>query len=159
MYAERFENFKAMSARGHSNFALLLVDLDKFKFINDTYGHDVGDAVLVETARRLIDSTRAVDVVARLGGDEFAILLDGSEPLMSVQTVCQRLIDLNSQPILFKQHQLRVSMSVGAAIYGIDGTDQTELYKSADLALYESKRQGRNTWRCFSDGAMQSIAV
>jgi len=149
LFTERFENFKATSTRNNKNFALLLIDLDKFKYINDTYGHDAGDAVLVVTAERLIKATRAVDVVARLGGDEFAVLLDGSEPAMSIKVVCERIMAACQDPIVFANQQLIVSMSIGAAIYVEHGSFQAELYKSADMALYEAKGSGRNTWRCF----------
>jgi diguanylate cyclase (GGDEF)-like protein len=149
LFSERFENFKATSDRANRKFALLLIDLDKFKFINDTYGHDAGDAVLVATAERLMKSTRAVDVVARLGGDEFAVLLDGSEPMTSITAVCERMMMLSADPIVFGRHQFIVSLSIGGAIFGEHGNFQAELYKSADMALYEAKGSGRNTWRCY----------
>jgi diguanylate cyclase (GGDEF)-like protein len=150
LFAERFENFRAVSERSKNKFALLLIDLDKFKTINDTFGHDAGDAVLIATTERLLSATRAVDVVARLGGDEFAILLDGSEPRMSIDAVCERLMVMCEQPITFKDQQFIVSMSIGAAIYVLHGSLQAELYKAADIALYEAKDSGRNTWRCSS---------
>ena len=150
LFTERFENFRAVSERSKNKFALLLIDLDKFKHINDTFGHDAGDAVLIATTERLLKATRAVDVVARLGGDEFAILLDGTEPKISIDAVCDRIMVMCEQPIIFRDQKFIVSMSIGAAIYGLHGSLQAELYKAADLALYEAKGSGRNTWRCSS---------
>ncbi len=148
LFSQRFEHFIALVRRDRVQFALLLIDLDKFKAINDTYGHDAGDAVLLVIKDRLKQATRAVDVVARLGGDEFAILLDGSVPEESIQIVCERIINMCTYPIIFGQLQLFITVSIGAAIFGTHGTTQTTLYKTADLALYEAKGSGRNTWRC-----------
>jgi len=156
LFTERFENFKASATRGNKTFALLLIDLDRFKYINDTYGHDAGDAVLLKTTERLIQATRAVDVVARLGGDEFAILLDSSEPEMSIRKVCERIMDSCMAPIVFGNQQFIVTMSIGAAIYGAHGSFQAELYKSADMALYEAKGGGRNTWRSYGQPSPQA---
>jgi diguanylate cyclase (GGDEF)-like protein len=147
LFAERFDNFSALANRNKEIFSLLLIDLDKFKYINDTFGHDAGDAVLIATAERLKLATRAVDVVARLGGDEFAILLVGSKPEQVIQTVCDRILEMALNPIPFGEQQFIVSMSIGAAIYGTHGNTQAELYKAADLALYDAKTSGRNAWR------------
>ena len=157
LFSERFENFKAAATRDNKNFALLLIDLDKFKYINDNYGHDAGDAVLVATSERLLKATRAVDVVARLGGDEFAILLDGADPAISIKVVCERIMQSCLDPIVFSNQQFMVTMSIGAAIYLDHGSFQAELYKSADMALYEAKGSGRNTWRCYGHPAIDQI--
>ncbi|MBV8664990.1 MAG: diguanylate cyclase [Burkholderiaceae bacterium] len=148
LFAERFENFRALAERNGTRFALLLVDLDKFKLVNDTYGHDAGDAVLVVTAERLKLATRAVDFVGRLGGDEFAVLLDHLDPESTIEAVCQRIIKMFAEPIAFSQQELPMSASIGVAIFGVHGSTQAELYKAADLALYEAKNHGRNTWFC-----------
>ena len=149
LFNQRFEDFSALSRRDNQPFTLLLTDLDKFKAINDTYGHDAGDAVLIATTERLKASTREVDVVARLGGDEFAILLSGASDREAIRLVCERIAAMNVEPIAVGATQFVVSMSIGAAVFGMHGRSQADLYKSADLALYEAKSGGRNTWRLF----------
>ncbi len=150
LFAERFANFRAASERNHSGFTLILVDLDKFKAINDTLGHAAGDAVLIGTAQRLKSVTREVDVVARLGGDEFAILLDATVATEDIAGVCQRLLQSFAQPMEFEGHAVQVGISMGGAVYPRDALSQSELYKVADGALYEAKKAGRNTWRIYS---------
>jgi diguanylate cyclase (GGDEF)-like protein len=152
LFAERFENFRALAERNRASFALLLIDLDKFKNVNDTYGHDAGDAVLIATTERLKLATRAVDFVGRLGGDEFAVLLDYFEPENAIPVVCERIIRMFAEPIVFGDLKLAISASIGVAIFGRHGVTQPELYKAADLALYEAKNRGRNRW--FSSQAM-----
>jgi diguanylate cyclase (GGDEF)-like protein len=147
LFAERFANFRASADRNRVGFTLLLVDLDKFKAINDTLGHAVGDAVLIATAQRLAAATREVDVVARLGGDEFAILLDATSTPDAIAAVCARLLESFVLPVAFEAHAVQVGISLGGAVYPRHGVSQSELYKAADVALYEAKEAGRNTWR------------
>lgn len=131
-------------------FALLLIDCDKFKSINDTLGHDAGDAFLIEASRRLETAVRASDRVARLGGDEFAILLTGEHDEAGIGKACERIVQSFAAPVEFKGLSIAAGVSIGAAIYPQDGKDSEMLYKSADLALYEVKRRGGNGWRCYS---------
>jgi diguanylate cyclase (GGDEF)-like protein len=147
MFGDYCRRMIAASERQDGGFALLLIDLDHFKQVNDTLGHDAGDALLVETARRLRTIARRADVVARLGGDEFAILLADTAIPSAVDIACHRIQDAFDRPILYEGHEMRTSPSTGVALFPIDGTTQDALYKSADLALYEAKRSGRHTWR------------
>jgi len=147
MFGDWCRQMIASAERQDGGFALLLIDLDHFKQVNDTLGHDAGDALLVETARRLRHIARKADVVARLGGDEFAILLADTAVPSAVDTACQRIQEAFDRPILHEGHEMRTSPSIGVALFPVDGTTQDELYKSADLALYEAKRSGRRTWR------------
>jgi diguanylate cyclase (GGDEF)-like protein len=147
MFGDYCRQMIATCERQNGGFALLLIDLDHFKQINDTLGHDAGDALLVETARRLRTIARKADVVARLGGDEFAILLADTAIPSAVDIACRRVLDAFHAPVLHEGHAMRTSPSVGVALFPTDGTTQDELYKSADLALYQAKRGGRNTWR------------
>jgi diguanylate cyclase (GGDEF)-like protein len=147
LFAERFGNFRASADRSRNGFTLLLVDLDKFKAINDTLGHAAGDAVLIATAQRLKAATREVDVVARLGGDEFALLLDATSAPDAIAGVCARLLEGFAPRVEFEGHAVQVGISLGGAVYPRDGVSQSELYKAADVALYEAKEAGRNTWR------------
>ena len=147
MFGDYCRQMIASAERQDNGFALLLIDLDHFKQVNDTLGHDAGDALLVETARRLRTIARKADVVARLGGDEFAILLADTAVPSAVDIACRRIQDAFDAPILHEGHEMRTSPSIGVALFPHDGTTQDELYKSADLALYEAKRSGRHTWR------------
>ena len=147
MFGDYCRQMIAAAERQDSGFALLLIDLDHFKQVNDTLGHDAGDALLVETARRLRGIARKADVVARLGGDEFAILLADTGVPSAVDIVCHRICEAFDTPIPHAGHAMRTSPSIGVALFPSDGTTQDELYKSADVALYEAKREGRHTWR------------
>ena len=147
MFGDYCRRMIAACERQDGGFALLLIDLDHFKQVNDTLGHDAGDALLVETARRLRHIARKSDVVARLGGDEFAILLADTAVPSAVDIACRRILEAFEAPVLHEGHPMRTSPSIGVALFPADGTTQDELYKSADLALYEAKREGRNTWR------------
>lgn len=142
------EDFDRMCApETGDEFTLLLIDVDDFKAINDTYGHDAGDAVLVETSNRLQSAVRSTDQVARLGGDEFSILLIGRRDEEWLHKICDRIVDSFSAPVSFNDDTIRTTVSVGVASYPKDGDTQEKLYKSADIALYEAKRLGRNNWQ------------
>jgi diguanylate cyclase (GGDEF)-like protein len=143
--------------RKRDPFAFLVIDLDHFKEINDTMGHDAGDEVLVEFGRRLTAALREDDTVARLGGDEFAILLPNTSERDSIEHVCERLLKCASTPIFFQGEPLHVSSSIGVALFPDDGETWTALYKAADLALYEVKRAGRNGFRLSGDAHEEQI--
>jgi len=141
------EEFGKMCNEGKGyEFGLLLVDVDRFKTINDTFGHDAGDKFLVVTAQRLGLAVRSTDKVARLGGDEFAILLAGTIDEECLRRVCDRIVESFSEPVSFRNGSILASVSVGIALFPEDGDTPESLNKSADLALYEAKRRGRNTW-------------
>jgi diguanylate cyclase (GGDEF)-like protein len=156
MFEDRFDIMAAMARRKGEQFALAMVDLDRFKEINDQHGHDAGDALLQEAAKRLIASVRQSDSVSRLGGDEFAIVLAEAKNAAAIDLVCQRIVDSFAAPIRFQEIEMRTSASVGVALFPEHGANMSELYKSADLALYEAKRQGRNTWRWFQPDLNQT---
>jgi diguanylate cyclase (GGDEF)-like protein len=152
------------AARQRRRFALLMIDFDKFKQINDTLGHDAGDALLVAAGHRLQSTLRVSDRVARLGGDEFAILLDDLggthvEQLAIIDSVCQRVVDSFTESVPFKESKIRTSASIGVAIYPDHGSSREELCKSADLALYEAKRSGRNGWRYYIRNSAEAPVV
>jgi len=132
--------------RGHGHFALLLVDLDGFKQVNDVDGHDAGDALLVAVAERLKALVRESDHVARLGGDEFAVLLPTNDP-EALEATCARMRSSLAAPLHLGERVIQVTASIGVAVCPEEGTTPDSLYKSADLALYEAKRAGRNAWR------------
>jgi len=141
LFDEMAHSQLARSQREGSPFAILAVDLDHFKAVNDACGHAVGDAVLCEVARRMQACVRSFDVLARLGGDEFLVLLTGADATLS-QEVAQRLIETLSQP--FEGTQTPVSASVGIALYPDHGEDIRQLFVRADQALYAAKRKGRH---------------
>ncbi|KQQ18270.1 diguanylate cyclase [Methylobacterium sp. Leaf123] len=133
--------------------AVLMLDLDRFKTVNDTLGHPVGDALLRKVAERLRRATRSGDVVARLGGDEFAILQvnphAGVEQPHAAEALARRLVDLVGRTYVVEGHMLNVGVSVGVAIAPTDGQNADDLLKHADLALYRAKAAGRGTYRFF----------
>jgi diguanylate cyclase (GGDEF)-like protein len=136
--------------------ALLCLDLDKFKGVNDTLGHPVGDRLLREVATRLKDSVRATDTVARLGGDEFAVVKAGIHQPGDCRILAQRLIDSISAPYEFDGHKIIIGTSIGIALVPKDGEDCDDLMKAADMALYRSKAEGRG--RCtFFEPAMDPL--
>ena len=132
--------------------ALLFVDLDGFKAINDTYGHEAGDEVLRETARRLQAGIRESDLAARLAGDEFLIALRHLSGQEYAGTVASKLLDALARPYHFRGHELRISASLGIAIYPDDAGGADELVKCADQAMYRAKEAGKNTYRYYASG-------
>ena len=149
LFNDELQSRVALAVRLGNPFALLLVDLDFFKDVNDTVGHDAGDALLVEVAQRLCTAVRDADRVARLGGDEFAVLLSNVSGHNGIEIVCQRIVDSLALPVAFESHTLRVSASIGVALCPGHASSANTLYKAADVALYAAKRSGRNTWRWY----------
>ncbi|USX17371.1 GGDEF domain-containing protein [Oxalobacteraceae bacterium OTU3CAMAD1] len=150
MFTDEIRRMAAQTQRDGVPFTLLLIDLDRFKEINDTFGHDAGDALLVEAAARLRQAVRQTDRVARLGGDEFAVLLAPLSNTTVGGMICQRIVDDMARPIMHHAIEMRVSASIGGAHF-TSAENVDDLYKAADLALYQAKAAGRNTWRL--DGA------
>ncbi|MGN8344418.1 EAL domain-containing protein [Pseudomonas sp. SMV71] len=141
----------ALVAKEHSApLTLLMVDLDNFKPINDSLGHPAGDAVLLEVAQRLRDSTREQDLVARLGGDEFVVVLNGMDSTTEIDRFCARLIDSLQQPIHYETHSLHIGASIGIAVSRRQGYIPGELIRCADIALYQAKSEGKKTWCYFA---------
>jgi diguanylate cyclase (GGDEF)-like protein len=139
----------ALARRNRSSLALLMLDLDHFKDINDSLGHSVGDLLLCELAQRLRQCLREDDMVARLGGDEFIFVLEQVEAA-DTAAVARKLIDMIGQPYRIGVHDLKVSASIGIALYPADGADLEALLQSADAAMYQVKRAGRHDYRFFT---------
>jgi diguanylate cyclase (GGDEF)-like protein len=135
--------------RPATSFAILCLDLDRFKAVNDTQGHAVGDLLLKAVAERMRKSMRSTDLIARLGGDEFAVLMDTLDEERTPEIVAQRLVDALSRPYEIGGHQLLIGASVGIAIGPVDGASTNEVLIAADLALYAAKAAGRGTYRFF----------
>jgi diguanylate cyclase (GGDEF)-like protein/PAS domain S-box-containing protein len=133
--------------------SLLMIDLDNFKPINDSLGHPAGDAVLQEVAVRLRECTRELDIVARLGGDEFIVVLNGMDSHHEIDKFCTRLIGSLHQPVVFEHHPLHIGASIGIALSRRHGYLPSDLIRYADIALYQAKSEGKNTW-CYFEAHM-----
>lgn len=136
---DRLEHLIEQSARNMSSFALLYIDLDKFKVINDTKGHTFGDQVLIEISLRLKQSIRNSDTVARIGGDEFIVLLEDITNKSNISTMVETIIKVLNSPIDISGETLEISSSVGVSIYPHDGTTADALIAAADKAMYNEK--------------------
>ncbi len=160
MFTEYFRRLLALKRRQKGAFALLMIDLDDFKEVNDTFGHDAGDALLKEVARRLNLLVRESDCFARLGGDEFAMLLAESNQYDGVENVCRKIVESFHEPILFQGIALRTTPSIGVVLYPGNGESQDKLYKMADVALYRVKSEGGNAWQwCAEDPDLTSAGA
>jgi diguanylate cyclase (GGDEF)-like protein len=128
---------------------VLFLDLDGFKAVNDTYGHDAGDELLRSVASRLKSSIRGSDLLARLGGDEFVIFLPEVEAVAAAEAVARKIVTALAEPYLLGAIQAHVTTSIGIALSPADGTDVETLLQHADLALYEAKSSGKNNYVLF----------
>ena len=147
----------AEAAETFDEVALLYLDLDRFKPVNDTLGHEVGDRLLREVARRLASEIRPGDVLGRLGGDEFALLqTDGAQPGAS-RALGRRIIDTLSKPFHLDGHTVSIGVSIGAAVAPFDASTSGDLVRAADLAMYSAKQAGRNTLRYFEPELQQAM--
>jgi diguanylate cyclase (GGDEF)-like protein len=154
---ERVDHALARAMRSGSGVATLILDMDRFKEINDMLGHEIGDKLLVEAARRIRANVRDQDTVARLGGDEFAVVLEGVSEAKEVLPVIERIIDSLGELTEIDGHEVSSSISVGIAMYPENGNDLSELLRAADLAMYQAKSSGRGRYQFFAD-AMQEEA-
>jgi diguanylate cyclase (GGDEF)-like protein len=141
-FDERLEHAAAHADRYGHKLALLLVDLDDFKYVNDTYGHPVGDALLVQMARQLQSVVRKVDTLARIGGDEFAVIYSEFQEIESVTEFARRFLSVLSEPVQVEGRELRVGGSIGVTVYPEAGSRPKDLLRQADLALYKAKNLG-----------------
>ena len=148
---DRLERALLRGARHQVSMALMFIDLDGFKEVNDTLGHDVGDLLLREVAVRLATCIRASDTIGRVGGDEFVIVLEDACLPADAVRVCQRIEAALATPFDLDGHRLQTAASVGIAIFPTDGTDAATLLKNADVAMYKAKRARRNRFKFFSD--------
>lgn len=138
----------SISERNSENFSVIFLDLDHFKYINDSLGHAAGDALLIELSSRFKSILRHADMVSRIGGDEFIFILPNTGAKGALHVV-KKLLKLASTPYFYNENELLVTASLGIAIYPTDGLDQETLFKNADTAMYEVKESGRNGYRFF----------
>ena len=143
LFREIGERALALAGRTHDPLAVLFLDLDGFKLVNDGYGHDAGDALLGMVAQRLREVVRAGDVLARLGGDEFVILCERPRTESQMLDLSTRIIETVSEPFSIGDDKVRVGLSIGVAFSRDAGQSITELIRDADVALYQAKHAGR----------------
>ncbi len=159
MFRDRMEQEIKKSDRSGHPLGLLLIDLDQFKEVNDTLGHDVGDQLLQEAARRISTCVRATDTVARLGGDEFCVLLSQLADATHVEDVAQKIIRSLALPFLLANETIYVSASIGITLYPGDATDMETLIKNADQAMYAAKNKGRNRSSYFTQSLQEEAQL
>lgn len=157
MINDRIQLALAHSDRNKQKFALLFLDMDDFKTVNDTLGHSVGDELLKQVAGRLTGLLRGEDTVARIGGDEFVVLLSGLKDSHYSSVLAERIIETLKPAFQIEENEINTSFSIGIAVYPNDGNDVETLYKNADAAMYHAKQQGKNTYY-MHDAEMLSVA-
>ncbi len=150
LFGERLQHAIAGARRTHAKLALLFLDLDEFKGINDRLGHHVGDTLLQIVAQRLTATLRTDDTVSRLGGDEFVVILSGAGASGAIEAVAGKLLAAIRAPYVIHGHTLQVGTSIGIAIFPHDGEDNETLLKSGDTAMYQAKQQGGNRYAFFA---------
>ena len=156
LFQDRLEQTIISSKRHNTKFALLFLDLDQFKHINDTLGHHVGDEVLVAVAKKISKLIRQEDTLSRLGGDEFTLILKNINTTQDAAIVAQKIIDVLQTPIVVQGVELYISSSIGIAIYPDDSQVTSNLVKYADAAMYRAKEEGRNNYQFYSADMTES---
>lgn len=146
LFLEQLSHALAVAKRHNRMLAILFIDLDEFKVVNDTLGHPFGDKLLSAVAKRLLDTTRADDTLARLGGDEFVLLAEELKCPEDAAALAETLLEVLEQPFKINNQQLYVSASIGIAVYPMDSTDPDSLIADADAAMYRAKARGKNTY-------------
>ncbi|MCG7533131.1 EAL domain-containing protein [Psychrobium sp. MM17-31] len=157
MFQNSFANAINNAQRHEQTLAILFIDLDKFKLVNDTLGHDAGDELLIQAAKRLQSHVRQTDIVSRLSGDEFTIILDNINDVSQVQTIATKIQQDFQRDFKLQDQLTNIGTSIGIAIYPSDGTDVDTLLKNADTAMYYAKTNGRNNFHFFSS-SMNELA-
>jgi diguanylate cyclase (GGDEF)-like protein len=151
LFFDRMNQLLELAKRNQYILAVLYVDLDRFKTINDTYGHEVGDQVLVTSGQRMLSNTRRSDTVARIGGDEFVGICARITAAKDAAVVAQKIIASLTEPIRVKEYECNIGASIGISIYPHDGSDVETLVNKADAAMYRVKQKGMGGFEFFSD--------
>ena len=160
MFSEQVRQAVARARREERAPAVIFLDLDDFKTINDSLGHAAGDEVLVEFARRLDASTRGADVAARFGGDEFAVLLEDVAESQAAANAAERILELLAQPMQAGHRQVTLGGSIGISVFSPgDGRDADELIRDADAAMYIAKRDGKGGYRLFEPAMHEGVVA
>lgn len=151
MFSQLLDHAIQSAHRNNKQLAVFFIDLDRFKIINDSLGHEAGDILLKEMAIRFKQSLRTVDVVGRLGGDEFIILVEDFTDLKQLETLAHKILGTVIQPMTIRGEECRVTASIGISVYPKDGQDEQSLIKNADIAMYYAKEQGKNNFQFYSE--------
>jgi len=157
LFIDRLEKAVSESRRRSSFIALLFIDLDQFKRINDSLGHEAGDQLLVEIARRLETSVRESDTVSRIGGDEFTVLLSDIDSSNGVRHICEKILTRLGKPIAINNQEVITTVSIGITLGPSDGDTGSTLMRNADMAMYQAKAMGRNNYQFFSEDMNQEM--
>ncbi len=152
LMSERLQQAVIKARRDKTQMAVMFLDLDKFKPVNDNLGHDIGDLLLKQVAQRLLHSMRAADTVARLGGDEFVVLLHAIDNKKDAVVVAEKILHALNEPFIIAEHEISISGSIGIAAYPQHGEDEKLLLINADIAMYHAKKEGRNDYCFFAAG-------
>jgi diguanylate cyclase (GGDEF)-like protein/PAS domain S-box-containing protein len=147
LFADRLNFAMSQAYRSQRRLAVMLLDLDRFKNVNDTFGHSVGDALLYSVGQRLTGLLRKNDTISRTGGDEFSLLMPEINQEKDTVTVAQKVLDVFQEPFVHDVHELHITTSIGIAIYPDDGEDTDTLLKHSDIAMYQAKQKGRNNYQ------------
>ena len=150
LFRDRLHQAMTRAERSGQVIALLFLDLDRFKAVNDTLGHLAGDELLIEVAGRLKKSVRRSDTIARLGGDEFTVILEGLEDPLDAEVVCAKILKSLSEPVLIRNQEIYVTTSIGVTFFPADDVDINGLLRNADAAMYRAKEEGRNRYNLFT---------
>jgi diguanylate cyclase (GGDEF)-like protein/PAS domain S-box-containing protein len=150
LFADRLTHAVQTAKRQQAQLAVMFIDLDRFKWVNDTLGHKAGDQLLKEAAQRLVACVRESDTVARLGGDEFTVILNQIESMLNLKNIAERVLNNLSQPFKLDNHKITIAGSIGIALFPEDGQDAETLLKNADIAMYQAKEGGRNAYQFFT---------
>ena len=150
MFSKLLNHGIGLARRDGTQLAVLFVDLDRFKNVNDTLGHQAGDLLLQEMAARLKSCLRATDSVARLGGDEFVLMAPSLAGTEQLATLAHKILAAVARPFILRGHEFHVTASIGISVYPIDGDDERSLMKNADIAMYQAKEDGKNTFAFYS---------
>jgi diguanylate cyclase (GGDEF)-like protein len=153
----RLNNSLSLARRSQSKLAILFIDLDRFKQINDSLGHAVGDLVLKQAAERFQQVVRSTDTVAHLGGDEFVILLEQITEPRNAAAIATKILNLLSYPLVFSDLQVSISASIGISLFPDDSDNALDLLKNADTAMYRSKKNGGNTYHFYTEDTTTSV--
>ena len=157
MFSDRLSQALNRARRHHRQVAVLFIDLDRFKVINDSLGHTMGDKVLQEIAALLLRGIRGSDTLARSGGDEFLLLLEEFNHLQDVVTICQHLLESLNSPVSVEGHELFVTASIGVSIFPNDADTEEALIQSADTAMYQAKKMGRNAYQLSNEEMREQV--
>lgn len=155
LFKQKIEEAIVHAKKHNTKFALLYIDIDEFKDINDSFGHDIGDEILKAVVARIDKVLKNTDTFARLGGDEFTIILENLTDINSISAIAQRIIDTVKKTITIKDNTFKVSISIGISIYPDNGANKSELIKYSDIAMYKAKASGKDTYQFYADEMSQ----